>query len=88
MSSSSAGLFYPGSIGRVSEAETCSEQTGREKRILLSSPYAIALPAEAPASRRHRGDKWIEQLHLMSSSASIYAGCFWSDRFVQDHLAA
>src|SRR4051812_45608131 len=43
MSSSSAGLFHPGSIGRVSEAETCSEQTGREKRILLSSPYAIAL---------------------------------------------
>src|SRR3954464_3696443 len=47
MSSSSAGLFHPGSIGRVSEAETCSEQTGREKRILLSSPYAIAL------DRRH-----------------------------------
>src|SRR4051812_40647270 len=46
MSSSSAGLFYPGSIGRVSEAETCSEQTGREKRILLSSPYAIALPSQ------------------------------------------
>src|SRR3954467_11941805 len=43
MSSSSAGLFHPGSIGRVSEAETCSEQPGRGKRILLSSPYSIAL---------------------------------------------
>src|SRR3954451_8265988 len=48
MSSSSAGLFHPGSIGRVSEAETCSEQTGREKRILLSSPYAIALGLTEP----------------------------------------
>src|SRR3954449_9382925 len=43
MSSSSAGSFSPGSIASVSEAETCSGQTGREKRILLSSPYAIAL---------------------------------------------
>jgi AraC-like DNA-binding protein len=43
MGNSSAGSFSPGSIGRVSEAKTCSEQTGREKRILLSSPYAIAL---------------------------------------------
>ena len=43
MSSSSAGSFSPGSIGRISEAKTCSEQTGREKRILLSSPCAITL---------------------------------------------
>src|SRR3954452_5194346 len=47
MSSSSAGSFSPGSIASVSEAETCSGQTGREKRILLSSPYAIALGARA-----------------------------------------
>src|SRR4051812_39494440 len=46
MSSSSAGSFSPGSIASVSEAETCSGQTGREKRILLSSPYAIALPQQ------------------------------------------
>src|SRR5215212_3457339 len=46
MSSSSAGSFSPGSIASVSEAETCSGQTGREKRILLSSPYAIALPVK------------------------------------------
>ncbi len=54
MSRSSAGSFSFGSIARVSEAKTRSEQTAREKHILLSSPYAIALQSEAMRLADHR----------------------------------